>query len=387
MKVTVATLIILYVSIVAAGQGAIRGQMLLPNGAPLQRTTRFNLTYDNGTRNEILYSDSNGRIVLPPINTPFTITIDTDGEAYDTTRVSFIPPHSGNYVIISLRPLKSAASSPPGTVDANTVDGRVSEKAKVEYDAAITLMKSGQYKEAVDSLRRAIALQPDYYIARNDLGVAYLKLGNLHLAERTLREAIKINDKPYIAPLNLGIVLNERHAYKEATEVLLRLQHRNPDLTKIHAPLIEALMETQQWPQAEAEIKKALAVSDANLVGLKTKMGMVELRLGKYDQAAIVSREVIAIDPDNALAHFSLGAALLESGKLADAERPLRRAYEIKGSAMPGVQFLLGQLYFRKKDYQKSLDSFETYLRELPGAPNASQVREAIVKLKEVIHK
>jgi TolA-binding protein len=50
---------------------------------------------------------------------------------------------------------------------------------------------------------------------------------------------------------------------------------------------------------------------------------------------------------------------------------------------MAGAQLLLGQLYFQKRDYQKAIEAFETYLRDLPDAPNAAQVKEAIQKLRQ----
>ena len=65
----------------------------------------------------------------------------------------------------------------------------------------------------------------------------------------------------------------------------------------------------------------------------------------------------------------------------------LRRAYELKGTAMPGVQFLLGEVYYQKKDYAKAIEAFETYLRVLPDAPNAAQVREAIDRLRKALKK
>jgi tetratricopeptide (TPR) repeat protein len=63
---------------------------------------------------------------------------------------------------------------------------------------------------------------------------------------------------------------------------------------------------------------------------------------------------------------------------LDEAETALRRAYQLDGTRMPGAQLQLGQLYFRKKDYPKAIEAFEAYLRDLPNAPNAGQVREAV---------
>ena len=62
----------------------------MPNGSPPARAIRFTLTYNNGMRTEVFFSDSNGRIVLPNISGVFTITIDSDGQTYDTTSRTFV---------------------------------------------------------------------------------------------------------------------------------------------------------------------------------------------------------------------------------------------------------------------------------------------------------
>ena len=257
----------------------------------------LDLTTDNGTRTDYYYTDSNGRIALPNINSPYTLTVETDGETYDTTSASFIPPHSGNYIIVNLRPLKAAPSAAPGLVNVNDMDKQVSPKAKEAYDSAITLLQADQFEQALEPLKRAISLQPNYFHAHNDLGVLYMKLNRLDEAAQTLRQAIKINGKIYIPQLNLGIVLNRQGKFKEAAEVLARLQHDHPDLVKIHAPLIEALIGSQQWGPAEAAITRALGVKELDLIDLKVKLGMVRLRQGKYAQAITVLGEAVAQNP------------------------------------------------------------------------------------------
>jgi cytochrome c-type biogenesis protein CcmH/NrfG len=122
-------------------------------------------------------------------------------------------------------------------------------------------------------------------------------------------------------------------------------------------------------------------------VDLKIKRGMVLIRQGKFELAAQSLREAVVTEPDNAVGLFNLGAALLQTGKLDEAEVSLARATQIEGSKMPGAVFLLGQVYFQKKDYARAIESFETYLKYLPNAPNAAQVREAIAKLRQATGK
>ncbi|MEK6302619.1 MAG: tetratricopeptide repeat protein [Acidobacteriota bacterium] len=382
--------ILLLVSIDARAQLGLRGQLYLPNGAPLHRIIRFTFSTDDGNRQEILFTDSNGRIeVVQAVNVPFTITIPSDDETYDTTTASFDPAYAGKYVLIHLKPLAAKSGNPPGLVSANATDQSISPRAKEAYDSALGLIQAQQYEQAVEPLKRALALEPNYFRAYNDLGVVYMKLNRLDLAADALRHAIKINDRMYLPRLNLGKVLNQQGKYRESAEVLTRLQSNNAaDLARrVNAPLVEALIGAKQWALAEEEIKKGLMLQSADAVDLKIKLGMVMIRQGKSAAAVAILNEASEAEPDNALAHFNLGTALFQSGSLDKAETALSRAYALKQSEMPGAQLLLGDLYFQRKEYPKAIEAFKAYLRDLPSAPNAAQVKEAIERLRRAVDK
>ncbi|MEW6210105.1 MAG: tetratricopeptide repeat protein [Acidobacteriota bacterium] len=374
-------------SVTAQAQGyrGVRGQIFLPNGAPVQRSIRFYLTTDNGIRNEYHYTDSNGRIQMPAVTGPYTVTVETDGETYDTTVVKFDTQYVGNYITIHLKPLLKAPGPAPGVIEVNDVDRNVKPEARKYYEEALTLLKQDQFEQALAPLKRALEIQPDYFHAANDLGVAYMKLNRLDLAIATLQRAISINRNIYLPQLNLGIVYNRLEKYKEASDALLKLRRRFPDLDKVHLPLVEALIGAQDWPRAEQEIKMALSIRSLDAVDLKTKLGTVFLKQGKFADAVGVLREATAQEPDYALAQFNYGAALMQTGSLDEAEAALARAYKIEGAKMAGAQMLLGMIYSQKQNAQKAIEAFETYLRDLPDAPNAAQVKEAIARLRREI--
>lgn len=397
MKIPALAMRIAFIFIVAcctslpatAQMNGLRGQMYLPNGAPVQKVTRFILTTDNGMRTDIYFTDSNGRIALtPPPSGQYKITVDSDGETFETTVAQFDSKYAGNQITVTLQPLKARPPAlPPGEINVNEIDKKVSQKARESYNTALALIQNNQLQEAIAPLKQAIALQKDYFQAHNDLGVVYMKLDKLPEAEETLKQAIKLNDKVYLPQLNLGVVLNKQSNFKEATEVLIKLQRRYPDLAKVHSPLIEALIGAQDWAAAETEIKKALTVTGADQVDLKVKMGLVGIRQSKFDAAIAVLREAINAEPDNALAQFNLGIALLQTGNLDEAETALSKAYQLKGAEMAGAQLMLGQVYFQKQNYTKAIESFESYLRDLPNAPNAAQVKDAVEKLRQSLKK
>jgi tetratricopeptide (TPR) repeat protein len=51
------------------------------------------------------------------------------------------------------------------------------DDAAMQYNAAAILLQIGEVKEGIATLERAVALRPDFPLARKQLGYAYLRLG------------------------------------------------------------------------------------------------------------------------------------------------------------------------------------------------------------------
>jgi TolA-binding protein len=76
---------------------------------------------------------------------------------------------------------------------------------------------------------------------------------------------------------------------------------------------------------------------------------------------------------------------LLQIGRLDDAQRELLSAYRLGGTQMGGAQLMLGQIYFLQKKYENAQQAFELYLADVPNAPNSSEVRAFIAKIKTAL--
>jgi len=80
--------------------------------------------------------------------------------------------------------------------------------------------------------------------------------------------------------------------------------------------------------------------------------------------------------------HLQLGGALLQLGRLDDAQRELSAAYRLGGAEMGGAQLMLGLIYFIEKKYESAQRAFEQFLTDVPNAPNANEIRAFIERIK-----
>jgi serine/threonine-protein kinase len=102
------------------------------------------------------------------------------------------------------------------------------DNARAYNNLGIYLRDAGRLKEAEDSLRQAIAIEPSVNRYTN-LGGVERDLGNLDLAIQMFREAIGLSPDDYVAWENLAIVYRRqndevqmRQAYRKAIEIAER---------------------------------------------------------------------------------------------------------------------------------------------------------------------
>lgn len=390
-KLTAAFLLLLCASGAARAQAPPAIQIFMPNGDRPSRELRLQLTRDDG-RIETVFTDSKGKFQftgdLNGIH-DYEVKIEGDGRTFDTTTMSLrLLRGQVSYVPVFLNPHKGPPLPPNEVVDASGVDNDVPADARAAYDRAMKAVGSGRAKDALEELKRALSIYPKYARALNDLGVLYLKLERLDDAAETLVRAAKINRRFYFPRLNLGVVLNRQGKYAEAVEVLGRLYGESPNFQGLSSTYADALVGAGQASKAKKVLNDALAAAElerATQVEAHYKLGMILSREEDYASAAVELEKAVKIDPAAANVHLLLGGAYMQLKRPAEAERELLRAYELGGAG--NAQLLLGQLYLTQQKLEPARRALEQYLKDVPAAPNAAQVRETVEKIKKALEK
>jgi tetratricopeptide (TPR) repeat protein len=121
-----------------------------------------------------------------------------------------------------------------------------------------TLFKMGEYIEAEQQFRQALALAPDYVEANYNLGNVLRWTGNLEESEIWLRRALKANPKHIEARTSLGLTLMFLGRPREAKarfEKVLRMAPRNAEALFGMGLIAKA---AGQFSEAEALFKQVL---------------------------------------------------------------------------------------------------------------------------------
>jgi Flp pilus assembly protein TadD len=265
------------------------------------------------------------------------------------------------------------------------MDANVPTDAVAAYQAGMKALADGHTETAITQLKRALKVSPHYLRALNDLGVLYLQLNRLAEAAELFAQAVKFDANFDLARLNLGVVLHRQSHDKEAVRHLALLYEKDRSMKGLPLSYAEALLAVADLAKAEQVLREALNAStndNAVHVDLHFKLGVILNRRDRFEEAAVELKKAVIINDSAANAQLLLGATLLQLNRLDEAEKPLLRAYEVAGAGAGSAQMFLGQLYLIQQRYAAALKAFELYLKDVPEAANAVQIKAEIEKLK-----
>lgn len=283
--------------------GNIRGKVILPGGAAISQAAKVTLLNVRGTR-DIVFTDNQGlfefRSLIPG---EYTLEIEGDRLRFDVSNER-VQVYKGtpSFVTIALKE-KSAdgESKPAGNVISVGETGKdVPDKARKEFELASKLSQAGKAPEAIDHLRKAITIYPNYMMAHNDLGAQFLERGNLDEAATEFRRAIAIDAKAFNPYLNLGVVLLRQKKFTEAADTLrkaLSLESGSP-AAKLYLGL--ALMNTNDLTEAERELKAAYNLGGASYTDALFYLGELYMKRGARELARQAFEAYLHAEPNAA---------------------------------------------------------------------------------------
>jgi tetratricopeptide (TPR) repeat protein len=159
-----------------------------------------------------------------------------------------------------------------------------------------------KHADAIEQYHNAIAVNPHYMLARNNLGLALSSQGDVDDAVAEYHQAIQVDPKYLYAHWNLAFILKKRGNFDLA-------------LAEYRAA-IDCTKDTRQLAILHVSVGETL----------KEKAGAG----GTPDDAIAEYRRALEIDPAYAWAHNNLGMIWREQGKIDDAIAEFRSATQLE---------------------------------------------------------
>jgi tetratricopeptide (TPR) repeat protein/transglutaminase-like putative cysteine protease len=151
-------------------------------------------------------------------------------------------------------------------------------------EAGASALNSGNPRDAVPLLERALQLDPESKRGYNDLGLAYLRLRRFDEAEAAFHKQLKVNLFDEHAYNYLGLTFEQQQKFPEAAAAYRKQLDINPLDPVTHAALGALFLEEHKYSEAVPELDKA-AVLAPESAELQISLGQALLNIGQKEKA------------------------------------------------------------------------------------------------------
>ncbi|MDQ3800393.1 MAG: FG-GAP-like repeat-containing protein, partial [Acidobacteriota bacterium] len=187
----------------------------------------------------------------------------------------------------------------------------------------------------------------------NNIGVAQLEQFNYREASESFRRALAIDPKLELAQINLAIALfnlQELDAARQAAQTASELAP-----ARLQPVYILGLIARNQNRTEEAinYFQKILA-SDPQDVGASVNLGQIYIQQRKYEEASVFFRRALEAEPYNSTAIYNLATVLLRTDAREEGRQLMARFQSLRNS---GAATAIGQNYLEQGRYAEAVAS------------------------------
>jgi len=176
----------------------------------------------------------------------------------------------------------------------------VPEPARKEYERGVALLqKTGNRKEGVETLRKAIEIFPLYFDALELLGTEYVKQQEYEPAVAVLTKAIQVNARAYQSLYTLSVAQHGLKQLPEAVESMRRAIAINGSSVNANLWFGMLLRQTEKLDEAETYLKQANQLAQLKSAEAHWQLALLFNQLKRYNEAADELELFLKIQPDS----------------------------------------------------------------------------------------
>ncbi len=295
----------------------IRGRVLFDPKAPPSGPVEVRLEGIGRDAIANVYADGIGNFEFKDLNAgTFHIFVRTEG--FDEVRQRVEVTRGAEQIITAMITINRAAAAPddatsgsdPNLVDLTEFRKTYPAAAVRAHDRALDEREKGNLSKAIELLKEAIELAPDFYRAHNTLGLIYQQSGQPNEARREFLVARELNPRSADPLINLG--------------------------------------------------RLYLQAGDA-----EESFGNRDQAVETFGAAALLLGDAVKLNPRNAVGYYFLGSALYKTGQLELARAALGRSKALDDSFLPSY-LMLANVYLKLEHFEMVLAELDAYLAKEP---------------------
>lgn len=196
---------------------------------------------------------------------------------------------------------------------------------EVELQAAEKLQREGDLPGAVRLLKQLVNADAEWITPRQKLLEIYVREHDFEEANPHFEWLAEHGVEHPRITLVGGAIALARRDFVEAIDALTYVAYVDADAPSVHTLLGTAFRRTGRYHEAEAAFQSAIQHNPRDPIALD---GLAAIRLlgGEFDEAASFALQALECDMQSYAAHYHLGVALADMGRLAEAAAALNTA-------------------------------------------------------------
>lgn len=187
----------------------------------------------------------------------------------------------------------------------------------------------GEFEQAAAAYQKAVSLKPDYAEAYHNMAIVFQSQGRYAAAAETCKQAIRFRPDYAEAYNTMGFALEQQQRYAEAIESYQQAVRLKPDYAEAHNHLGMVLCKQRRAAEAIESYKHALQ-ADPDYAEAYNNLGIVLKDQDQFAEAIKYFEQALRLDPDFAEAHYNLANSLRDEGRCAEALAGYERAMALK---------------------------------------------------------
>jgi Flp pilus assembly protein TadD len=252
---------------------------------------------------------------------------------------------------------------------------------EVLYVIGVLEQRAGEYTAACDHLQQAVALNPDHYESRRNLGSVLAKLKDNQGAREQLEKAITLGSHDPEVRFELAGVLRALGENEQAQEQFKLYQQEaqaKSDLTQAaaKAAFADQKVAAGEVQQAVDLYREALRAAPKE-ASLAYKLAMALDKLGDTVNERLALEQTIQIDPNMAEAQNQLGYLALRAGETNSAEEHFRMAVHASPGFAKAWVNLAATMYLESK-LSEAKEAVERALQAEPDNLQAQKLNRVL---------
>jgi len=222
---------------------------------------RISLTDENYQPINTIFTDSSGRFRFPGlVQGRYQLKIEPAGQPFyeqvlklDLQAIRIRPGNEPYPVDIVVKRKKEAPPERAAVVFAQ----QVPDTARSEYEHGVNSLRDNKSDEAIESLKKAVGIFPDYFLALELLGTEYVKRNEFEPAVPILTHALEVNHAASKSLYALGVANIKLNHTAEAIEWLKKCAELDSSNANVYMYMGIAYGNNRELDQAETALKKA----------------------------------------------------------------------------------------------------------------------------------